>query len=335
MKTAKSGVVTFAIIGCGDVTEVKSGPALQKIPGSRLKTVMRRDEEKLKSYAARHHVEHYTTDYLEILRDPEIDAVYIATPPHMHCFYTLEAARYGKAVYVEKPMALTAAECRQMIDACKQAGVPLFTAYYRRGMEKFQTVRQILSGGALGELRSLQYQFACPVPAVDPGRAWLLNPEVAGGGLLFDIGSHMLDTLCFVLGEVEEACGYSANRSGAFAVNDTHSAVMRFAGGVLGTVQLTFCAAQRRDEAVVFGSNGSLRFSILDHEPIAVTIDGKTETIAFPPMAHVQQGFITQVVNTLLGQDDLESGGETGLRTQELLEAIDHSRCYRQDAVRE
>ena len=325
----QKSTVTFAIIGCGDVTEVKSGPAFQKIAGSRLKTVMRRDEEKLKSYAARHHVEHYTTDYREILTDPEIDAVYIATPPHMHRFYTLEAAKYGKAVYVEKPMALTVEECREMIAACKRAGVPLFTAYYRRGMEKFIKIKEILSDGVLGELRSVSYQFACPVPAVDPNRAWLLDPKIAGGGLLYDVGSHMIDTLRFLLGEAEEAYGLSANQSGAFSVNDEHSAVLRFQNGVQGTMQLTFCAAERRDEAVILGSKGSLRFSIMDNDPIVATVDGNTDEFAFSPMEHVQQGLITRVVDTLLGKDDLESQGEYGLRTQELLEAIDQGRPYR------
>jgi 1,5-anhydro-D-fructose reductase (1,5-anhydro-D-mannitol-forming) len=321
--------VTFAIIGCGDVTEKKSGPAFQKIPGSRLKTVMRRDEAKLKDYAARHCVEHYTTDYLEILNDPEIDAVYIATTPNMHKFYTLEAAKYGKAVYVEKPMALTVKECREMTAACEAAGVPLFTAYYRRGMEKFVKIREILSGGVLGELRSFQYQYACPVPAPDLNRAWLLDPKAAGGGLLYDIGSHMIDTLGFLLGEAEEACGVSANQSGAYAVNDDHSAVMRFQSGVQGTMQLCFCAAERRDEAVVLGSRGSLRFSIMDNEPITLTVNDETKTVSFSPMEHVQQELITRVVKTLLGNDGLESRGITGLRTQELLEAIDHSRPYR------
>lgn len=324
--------VTFGIIGCGDVTEVKSGPALQKIPGSRLKTVMRRDEEKLKSYAARHHVEHFTTDYLDILKDPAIDAVYIATPPYKHCFYTLEAAKYGKAVYVEKPMALTVQECREMIAACKAAGVPLFTAYYRRGMEKFVKLKALLSGGAIGAPRSFHYQFACPVPEIDPNRAWLLDPDIAGGGLLYDVGSHMLDTLCFLLGDAAEVYGVSSNQSKAFAADDCHSAVLRLAGGVQGTVQLCFCAAERRDEAVIDGSRGSLRFSVMDNEPIALTAEGQTELVAFAPAAHVQQGLLTRVVDTLLGQDTLESGGGYGLQTQELLEAIAGSRAWKRPA---
>lgn len=331
MKKKGNSTVTFAIIGCGDVTEKKSGPAFQKVRGSALKTVMRRDAAKLKEYAHRHHVQHYTTDYLDIMNDPEIDAVYIATPPDMHCFYTLEAAKYGKAVYVEKPMAITVEECRQMIAACGKAGVPLFTAYYRRGMKKFRTIREILSKGRLGELRSFSYQYACPVPGLNPNRNWLMDPQKAGGGLLYDIGSHMVDTLRFLLGEVDAAYGFSANRSGQYTVNDDHSVVMRFAGGLQGTMQLSFCAEDHQDEAVVYGAQGSLRFSIMDNDAIVLTVGGAAEEIAFEPMAHVQQGLITQVVDTLLGTDHLESRGEYGLGTQEILEAIDHNRLYRRE----
>jgi 1,5-anhydro-D-fructose reductase (1,5-anhydro-D-mannitol-forming) len=335
MKNVQTDTVTFAIIGCGDVTEKKSGPAFQKVKGSALKTVMRRDAEKLRDYARRHHIKHYTTDYLEIMKDPGIDAVYIATPPDMHCFYTLEAAKYGKAVYVEKPMALTTAECRQMTAACEKAGVPLFTAYYRRGMKKFQTIRKILSRGDLGELRGFHYQYACPVPGINPGRSWLMDPEKAGGGMLYDIGSHMIDTLRFLFGEVDTAYGISTNQSGQYAVNDTHSIALRFAGGVQGTMQLTFCATEQKDEAIVYGSRGVLQFSIMDNDPITVSANGNTREVAFAPMEHVQQGLITQVVDTLLGKFDLESHGRYGLETQEILEAVDRNKTYRRNDGRQ
>lgn len=329
MKHIKGNTVTFAIIGCGDVTEKKSGPAFQKVAGSRLKTVMRRDEAKLRDYAARHRVPHYTTDYLEIINDPEIDAVYIATPPSTHCFYTLEAARHGKAVYVEKPMAMTVDECRQMVEACDRAGVPLFTAYYRRGMEKFITIKHLIDGGKLGEIQSVSYQYACPVPAVNPSRNWLMDPAVAGGGMLYDVGSHMVDTLRFLFGEVGAARGSSANTSGAYGVNDDHSFTMAFESGLHADMRLCFCAQENRDEAVVQGAKGSLRFAVMDNGPAVLTVDGGAEEIAFRPVEHVQQGLITRVVDTLLGKDHLESRGEYGLRTQEILEAIDRNRPYR------
>ena len=141
--------VRWGIIGCGDVTEVKSGPALQKAEGSQLVAVMRRNGALAQDYARRHGVPRWYDDAQQLIDDPEVDAVYIATPPHMHKEYTLAVARAGKPVYVEKPMALNAAECQEMIDACHSAGVPLFVAYYRRALPRFVKVKELVDSGVI------------------------------------------------------------------------------------------------------------------------------------------------------------------------------------------
>ncbi len=318
--------IGFGIIGCGDVTEKKSGPAFQKIEGSRLAAVMRRDPVKLEDYARRHGVEKYSTNYLDLLTDPEIDAVYIATPPHMHHFYTLEAARHGKHVYVEKPMATTVQECREMKDACKANGVKLFVAYYRRGQEKFRKIKETVESGEIGQVRSFQYTYACPVPAFNKERSWLLSKKEAGGGLLYDIGSHMVDTLQFVLGDISMAAGISANISKAYDVFDVTSGFLRFTNGVQGALQLSFHALESRDEAVIYGSEGSLRFSIMDMEPIVLLKDGREERIAFEPLMHVQMPYIQHVVRILQGLEEGDTTGAYGLRTQEILETFEESK---------
>ncbi len=320
--------IGFGIIGCGEVTEKKSGPAFQKIEGSRLAAVMRRDPVKLEDYARRHGVEKYSTNYLDLLTDPEIDAVYIATPPHMHYFYTLEAARHGKHVYVEKPMATTVQECREMMDACKANGVKLFVAYYRRGQEKFRKIKETVESGEIGKVRSFQYTYACPVPAFNKERSWLLSKKEAGGGLLYDIGSHMVDTLQFVLGDISMAAGISANISKAYDVFDVTSGFLRFTNGVQGALQLSFHALESRDEAVIYGSEGSLRFSIMDMEPIVLLKDGREERIAFEPLMHVQMPYIQHVVRVLQGVDADDTTGISGLRTQEILEAFEESKAF-------
>ncbi len=317
--------VRFGMIGAGSVTEKKSAPALQKVPGSSLEFVMRRDREKLEDYARRHGVSKFTARYEDILEDPDIDAVYIATPPDSHAFYTLEAARRGKAVYVEKPMARTVPEAEGMVRACREAGVPLFVAYYRRAQPRFLKARELIMDGSLGDVRSFQYLFACPVPEDDPARPWLLSREKAGGGLLYDIGSHMIDSIIFLLGEPEEVVGRSANLSRARDTEDLSSALMRFVSGVQGTVQLSFSAAQSIDRLWVSGSRGSLTLSIMGYEPLLWEHDGLTEPIDFPRPEHVQQPLIERVVNTLLGRDHLDATGASALQTQEILEAIDRS----------
>ncbi len=317
--------IHFGIIGCGDVTEKKSGPAFQKIEGCRLVSVMRRDPDKLLDYARRHGVEKYSTNYLDLLTDPDISAIYIATPPKMHCFYTLEAAKHKKDVYVEKPMALSVNECREMMQACQAHGVRLFVAYYRRGQEKFRRAKALLEEGSIGKVMSFQYTYACPPPAVNPARAWLLDKKQAGGGLLYDIGSHMVDTLRFILGDVDVASGLSANLGGGNDINDVTSAFIRFQSGVQGTLQMSFHAAGNRDEAVIFGDKGSLHFSIMDMSPITINRFGTEEQLAFEPLEHVQLPYIEHVVRVLQGIENDDTTGKSGFITQQILEAFEAS----------
>jgi 1,5-anhydro-D-fructose reductase (1,5-anhydro-D-mannitol-forming) len=324
-------VINFGIIGCGDVTEKKSGPAFQKIEGSNLLTVMRRDKEKLMDYAKRHNVPKYSTDYLDLLKDKEIDAVYIATPPNMHHFYTLEAAKYGKAVYVEKPMALTTAECEEMIHVCRDKNVPLFVAYYRRGQEKFKKVKELIDTKEIGEIRSFNYLFTSKTPTIDPKRSWVLNSDIAGGGMLYDVGSHMVDMITYLFGDVKMASGISANQSKNFGVNDVTTGIIQFKNDIQGSIQLSFNANESRDEFIIIGSEGTLKLSIMSNENLTVIKDDKTYEISFAPMEHVQLPYIKKVVNTLLGKDNYDTSGTYGLRTQEILEAFNNSTSVKYD----
>lgn len=315
--------INFAIIGCGDVTEKKSGPAFNKIEGSHLKCVMRRDKDKLMDYAKRHKIENYTTDYLELLKDDSIDAVYIATPPNMHHFYTLEAAKYKKAVYVEKPMALTVAECKEMIQVCKKNEVPLFVAYYRREHEKFKKVKELLEGNEIGDIRTFHYSYTSKLPVLDPNRSWLLSKEIAGGGLLYDIGSHMIDTILYLFGEVKEAAGISHNQSKEYNVNDVTAGYIKFKNNIQGTISLTFNGNEQEDKLTIIASKGSIEFSIMSNEAISITKDGIKTVISFCNMEHVQMPLIKRVVDTLMDRDNFDATGLYGLRTQEILEAFD------------
>ncbi|HSK69323.1 MAG TPA: Gfo/Idh/MocA family oxidoreductase, partial [Candidatus Limnocylindria bacterium] len=284
--------VRFGIIGCGNVTEVKSGPALQKAEGSELVVVMRRDREKAADYARRHGVQAYTDNYLDVLQNPGVDAVYVATPPETHAFYTIEAARHGKAVYVEKPMATTVEEAKGMLAACREHGVPLFVAYYRRGQPKFLKAKELLESGAIGQVMSFHYLFATPPLTPDPARPWLMDRQKSGGGLLYDVGSHMVDTALMLLGEPREVVGRSANLGKRYDVNDVTSALFVLQRGVQGTMQFSMHAAESVDRLTVFGSTGTLSLGIMNQEPLDLLTGGKRETVAFEQLAHVQQPYI-------------------------------------------
>jgi len=318
--------IRFGIIGCGDVTEKKSGPAFNKVKGSKLIMVMRRDEEKLKDYARRHHIEKFSTDYTMLLKDAEVDAIYIATPPKWHHFYVLEAARYKKAIYVEKPMAMTVAECEEMIQICKEYEVPLFVAYYRRGQEKFNKVKALMTEGAIGELRSFHYVFSCKTPETDMNRAWLLKKEEAGGGLLYDIGSHMLDIILYFFGEVKQIHGYSSNQSHVYDVHDNTSGMIVFESGVSGSLQLTFNCDTKEDKLVILGSEGKIELSIMSNEPVLLTRKNAVETLEFEDLEHVQQPFIQRVVDCLHHKITMDTTGIDGLKTQRVLEILDQDK---------
>ena len=181
--------VVWGIIGAGDVCEIKSAPAMYSIPNSEVKTVMRRNAVKAADFAERHGIGHWTTNLDEMLNDDEINAIYIATPPNTHAELTLKAANAGKAVYVEKPMANTYAECLAMIKACQTANVPLFTAYYRRTLPGFLKVKELIESGKLGEIRFVNiemYQPCQPDIIAQPENNWRVLPEISGGGYFHD-----------------------------------------------------------------------------------------------------------------------------------------------------
>src|SRR5689334_14273937 len=182
-----SDTIRWGIIGCGDVTEVKSGPALQKARGSSLVAVMRRTGDLARDYAARHGVPRWYDDADALINDPEVDAVYVATPPSSHMDYVLRTAQAGKPVYVEKPMAREFSECRAMIEACRSANVPLFVAYYRRALPRFLKIKELIDSGTIGEVRSVIVTLLRPPQGNKVPRAplpWRVPPGDAGGGLV-------------------------------------------------------------------------------------------------------------------------------------------------------
>lgn len=315
--------VRWGIIGVGDVTEVKSGPGFQNAEGSQLVAVMRRTGAKAADYAARHGVPRWYDDADELIHDDEVDAVYIATPPDSHRDYAVRVLEAGKPVYVEKPMARTAEECGPMIQAADRAGLPLFVAYYRRAMPRFETVRKLLADGAIGELNAFSIRHLRPA---DPSEAdalpWRLRPEVSGGGHFVDLASHTLDLLDHLLGPVAKVTGHATNSAGNGTAEDLVGAVLEHESGVVGTGLWCFNAGERLDEIQLVGSRGTLSFSAFDEQPLELqTIDGR-RSIPAPYPSTVQQPLIQSVVDELLGHGQCPSTGVSAMRTAEVIDTI-------------
>ena len=227
--------VRWGIIGCGDVTEVKSGPGFQKAEGSALVAVMRRDRAKAEDFARRHNVPRAYTRAGDLIADPEVDAVYVATPPSTHCELSLRAAAAGKPCLVEKPMAMNHGECLRMVEAFRSAAVPLWVAYYRRALPRYVAVRDLLAGGAIGRVTSVRVEVMDRLATRDEAAAWRFDPAIAGGGLLLDVGSHCVDLLDYLVGEIVEVAGFPVNTGGTYADRGRDRGLLPMAGGVVGT----------------------------------------------------------------------------------------------------
>ncbi|MBN2304592.1 MAG: Gfo/Idh/MocA family oxidoreductase [Anaerolineae bacterium] len=310
--------IRWGMIGAGSVTEVKSGPGLQKARNSALVAVMRRDGALAQEYAARHGIARGYDDADALIHDPEVNAIYIATPPHVHMDYTRRAAAAGKPVYVEKPMALDHAECAAMIAACQQAGVPLFVAYYRRALARFLKIKELVDSGAVGEVRAVTVTLHQPPQVGDLDRdhlPWRVNPAIAGGGHFVDLASHMLDFLDFVLGPVRAVAGFAANQAGLYPAEDLVSGAWTFESGVQGSGLWCFTSQGKIDRTEIIGSAGTLTYSTFDAAPVRLeTAEGAaTFEIGYPE--HVQQPLIQMVVDDLIGAGTCPSTGISAART--------------------
>ncbi|CAN5675607.1 Gfo/Idh/MocA family oxidoreductase [soil metagenome] len=308
--------IRWGIIGCGNVTEVKSGPGFQQANNSALVAVMRRDGALAKDYAERHHVPRWYDDAQALIDDPEVDAVYIATPPNAHKEYTLAAAKAGKPVYVEKPMALNFTECQAMLAACQQANVPLWVAYYRRCLPRFLKVKALIDSGAIGVPRTVSITFYRRWRPTEPNNLpWRVIPEIAGGGLFVDLAAHTLDYLDYFFGPVQSVQGYATNQAGYYPAEDVVVGSFVFETGVYGTGVWSFSSYTNLDQTEIVGDEGKLTFTSFSEDPILLTTATGVTEFAIGNPIHIQQPLIQTIVDQLNGGDQSPSTGSSGART--------------------
>jgi len=333
-QTTSREQIRWGIIGCGDVTEVKSGPGFRLAKHSSLVAVMRRNGDLAADYARRHGVPRSYDNAERLINDPEVDAVYIATPPSSHLSYALDVAAAGKPAYVEKPMARSSAECDRMVVAFSNQDLPLFVAFYRRALPRFLRVKQWLDEGRIGRLTGIDYHYAAPAHRNPAG--WRTDVTSAGGGLFLDLGSHALDLLDFFLGPLEQCGGAATNRASLQDVED--SVVLHFsAGGALGVASWNFASAVSRDLCRLTGTEGSIEYATFDNVPLRLTTPSGTELFDIPHPPHVQQPLIQSVVDELLGLGKCASTGESARRTSRVMDTVltryygDRTRAFWED----
>jgi predicted dehydrogenase len=320
--------IHWGIIGCGDVTEVKSGPAFNKVPDSTLTAVMRRNATRAQDYARRHQVPVWYSDAHLLINDPRVNAIYVATPPSSHEEYALAALAAGKPVYLEKPMTLDAKQARSINEAVTRQGGKLVVAHYRREQPVFKKIKQLLDENAIGDVRLVKLDlFKPPLTAEElatPKTAWRVDRSIAGGGLFHDLAPHQIDLLYYFFGEVESSSGTALNQGRQYETDDMVAGTILFKNGVLFSGAWCFNVSPdlERDQCEIIGSKGKISFSVFDHQLVEITRQGKTETISFDKLAHVQQPMIERVVNYFLGRATNPCSAADGLTVMELLDSF-------------
>jgi 1,5-anhydro-D-fructose reductase (1,5-anhydro-D-mannitol-forming) len=315
--------IRWGIVGCGDVCEVKSGPGFQKARDSELVAVMRRNPQLAEDFARRHGVPRWYDDADRLIADPEVDAVYVATPPGSHCEYARKVAAAGKPCLMEKPMARNRRECDEMIGLFESAGQKVFVAYYRRSQDRFQKVRGLLA--ELGPLKTVSYRHAQrPLPADDSGDLpWRVEAEPAGGGLVMDVGCHALDMIDFLFGPLAEVSGNATNRGGQYAVEDFVDIAWQHDGGITGSAEFDFQADAPADKLMVTGEGVSLSVPIFDPGPIVLQRRDEAATeIGYEQPEHVHQPFIQDVVDELTGRGTCPGSAGSARRTSVVLDVV-------------
>lgn len=299
--------IKWGFIGCGEVTEKKSGPAFNEVEGSQVVAVMSRSEKKARSYAERHHIRKWYTDAQELIDDPDVNAVYIATPPSSHATFAIMSMKAGKPVYIEKPLAASYNDCIRINRVSEQTGVPCFVAYYRRYLPYFQKVKEIIRNGEIGEVVNVQVRFSVPPRDLDYNSGkempWRLQPDISGGGYFYDLAPHQIDLLQDLFGVITRAHGYPANRAHLYQAEDTISACFFFESGIPGSGSWCFVGHEsaKEDCIEVIGDKGSLSFSVFNYNPIRlVNSEGSVSIeVANPP--YVQLPIIKSVIEDLQG----------------------------------
>lgn len=321
----KDQKINWGIIGCGDVTEVKSGPAFNKVPNSKLVAVMRRNAEKAKDYAQRHGVEKWYSSADDLINDSEVNAIYIATPPLNHEEYAIKAMQAGKPVYVEKPMAVNAAAAESIEKVAKETGVKICIAHYRRQQPLFLKVKELLQQKAIGDVRLVDLKMLQPHQSeiiTKTETNWRIDPLVSGGGLFYDLAPHQLDLMMYFFGSPKKISGIAFNSSHYYNVDDITCGQILFDSNVVFNGTWCFTVAERIDQCEIIGSEGKLSFPIFDHKYLMLEREGTKTTIEFDRMLHVQQPMIQKVVEYFLDQAPNPCSVSEGVQVMKMMDAL-------------
>ena len=302
-----SGTVNWGIIGCGDVCEVKSGPAFNKVSNSKLVAVMRRDAAKAEDFAKRHGVPKFYSEATDLIHDKDVNAIYIATPPIHHEEYLREALKAGKPVYVEKPVTINSASCERMIALAHEYNIKVSVAHYRRGLALFNKVKSLIRDGTIGNVRlirlsTLQPEVSKIITKTDDH--WRIKPEVSGGGLFHDLSPHQLDIMYWIFGSPKEVSGRSLNQARKYPAPDVTLLEAVYTNNVClqGVWSFNVAESAAEDRCEIIGDKGVLRFSFFKKSTLEIITESGMEILEPEYPVNIQQPMIESVTEFFRGE---------------------------------
>ncbi len=320
--------INWGIIGCGDVTEVKSGPAFNKADHSKLVAVMRRDAAKAEDYARRHNVPKWFSDANLLINDPDVNAIYIATPPSSHEEYAIAAMQAGKPVYIEKPVSVDYPSAKRIAQFGQEKNIKMCVAHYRRQQPLFKKIKEIIDDKIIGEVRVVNMicykKLLSQSDLTNERIAWRVNAEVSGGGLFYDLAPHQLDLMIYFFGEVTSALGVSANQAKLYKSEDVVSGNILFKNGTVfsGTWCFTTNEFNDADHCEIIGSKGKISFAVFEHQKISLMVGQELQEIPFQKLQHVQEPMIAAVVKYFLNEAPNPCSAGDGAEVMRLMDSF-------------
>lgn len=317
----EDSTIRWGVIGAGNVFESKSGPALYKTPNSELVAVMRTDAARAEETARRHGAARWYMDAEALVNDPGVNAVYIASPHYVHPEHVRLAARAKKAVLCEKPAGVNRAQAQQCVDICKEEGVSLTIAYYRRFWDVTQAMLKYLREGAIGEVVTARAQVT-DFFAGDNERRWLFSRAKSGGDALANVGAHWVDLFRYLLGEVKDVKAYCSSRFSGFETDDTTLTSLRMENGALVSLVVTRRTPVSTNELDIFGTEGRLYASPLSEGRLILHRRGREpEVMNFPRRGVMHSELLAALVPCLLRGEPSPLPGEEAVAVWRIMEA--------------
>jgi predicted dehydrogenase len=333
--------INWGVIGAGGIADRRTIPeGLMPCPDATLVAVQDVAEDRVQAVADKYGVQAVYTSEYDLLSDPNVQAVYIATPSHLHHGQVMAAAEAGKHVLCEKPLALTLAECEEMVEECSARGVKFGVNFMMRFHSCHAALKQMIEAGDLGTLVMGRAELTCWYPPL-PG-AFRQDPALGGGGSFIDMGNHCVDLLEQFFGKVREVKCTTGNLVQNYASEDTAVAMLQFENGAVGVVDALFNVpdAAARNALEVYGSKGSVYargtigqgsagqlHAVLEKGDkgydAAQARDDAGEQIIEPPVVNIYEAHIQAFCDAIAKDTPPPIPGEDGIWSHKVIEA-----CY-------